>query len=429
MPYTPTPNDALIEQSIAAKALTQLNLQCVFPKTAVVDFEKGAFERGNEVKIRRPKRRRAQNIDPRGSGAGFTEAEFFKGEVTLDNLWYDGFDIYKHDGSKPISLYIKETAEQSADAICQPNEEYLYSKFRTWTLPATGVVRLGDHAPIAIVASVGGNNYAAMDNTVARNALLVMEQANVPNKGKIYHVLSSKAKSDYLGDATVLSFAGMTADAGDLIKGGLRNGEFLNRYGFDVTGSNVVGGQAQGASGTNSRTGFALSAAPTLNNDFVIADMSGVVPVGVLGFVGSAAPTGFAQGQIVQIRKSGAVIGHGVLLRINGNTLSLAPYDNSGALMIPAQFDGTETLSVPFIPSVSPFYHQEALLIAQRFIQEPSEGSGAKAVSLSDADSKLTMQVMTGNFDMKYLRERNATMMLNGGKVSDWRKAGLTLTL
>lgn len=426
MGYTPTPNDALLEQAIAANTLTQLNLKCVFPKVATVNFEKGAFDKGESVKIRRPKRRRAQNADPRAGAITFNEATYFKGEVTLENIWSDGFLVYKIDPSQTASKYVKEVSEQSADAINTPNEEYLYSKFRTWALPATGVVELGAHAPIALVASVNGANYAAMDNQVARNAQLVADTANLPTSGKLSMILSSKAKSDFLGDATILGFAGMTAKAGDLISSGLRNGQFVERYGFDMTGSNVVGGQSAVAS---SLAGIAISAAPVLNPLFLQADAQVATPVGTLDFACAAAPAGFAVGQIAQIKKGTEIVGHGVILRIAGNAVSLTPYDNSGALMVSAQFDGTEKLSIPFIPSVSPFFHEEALLIAQRLLQEPSDRSGAKAVTQVDSETNLTMQVITGNYQIERLREVNACFMMNGAKISDYRKAGLVLTL
>jgi hypothetical protein len=423
MPYTPTPNDALLEQAIAQKALTQLNLKSVFPQTAVVDFEPGAFNRGESVKIRRPKRRRAQNIDPRVSGATFAEAEYFRGEVKLENLWVDGFQVYGHDPKQTASKYVEEVADQTSDAIVTPNEEYLYSKFREWNLPSTGAVALGDHAPLAIVASISGESFAAMDNTVSRNAQLVMDTANVPSSGKLYHVLSSKAKSDFLGDSTVIGIAGWTTEAGGLISKGLRNGQFVERYGFSMTGSNVVGGQAAAGSA------LAITGEPTVNNLFTIADSATNAVAGALDFTFGSAPTGFAVGRIAQIKRGTLVLGHGVVLRIASNTVTLIPYSNSGTQMVAAQFATGDTLGIPFIPSVSPFYHQEALLIANRLIREPSEGSGAKAVSRADKDTNMTLQIFTGNYEIARVRELNAAYHMNGAKISDWRKAGLSLTL
>lgn len=425
MPYTPTPNDGLLEVSIAADALTQLNASCIYPKTGVVDYEDGAFERGETVKIRRSKRRRAQDLDPRVAAATYAEAQFFKGQVALERLWTDGFPVYGHDSKQTIDKYITESATQMADAVSTPNEEYLYSVFRTWNLPSTGAVALGDHPPIAIVASVDASgNFGLMDNAVARNSQLVMDRGNVPNSGKLSTVLSSQAKSDFLGDTTILGFAGMTAQAGNLIQGGLRNGQFVERYGFQMTGSNFVLGQS-----AVSGAALTLTGAPTLNALFTIADEATVTPVGALDFIASATPTGYAVGQIAQIRKGSTVVAHGVILRITTNTLTLVPYNLSGSKLAAAQFDGTETVRVPFVPSVNTFHHEEALLIANRMIREPSNGSGARAASQINTDTNMLIQVFSGNYDQTRVRELMTCYMLTGAKISDFRKAGLALTL
>jgi hypothetical protein len=426
MPYTPTPNDALLEQSIAAEALTQLNLISVFGKTGVTDFEDNAFNVGENVKIRRPKRRRAQSIDPRVAGATFPEAEYFRGEVTLEHLFVDGFTVYGHDPKQAASKYVQEVAQQTSYAIAAPREEYLYSKFRDWaSIPTTGPVALGDHAPLAIVASISGADYAPMDNSVARNAQLTMDLADMPTSGKLNMVLSSKAKSDFLGDSTVLGFAGLTADAGNLINNGLRNGQFVERYGFEMTGSNVVSGQA--AAGPVA--GTAITAVPVVNPLFTIADTQTATPAGALDFTFGAAPAGFAVGKIAQIKRGTQVLGHGVILRVAGSVATLVPYNNAGAKMDAAQFAIADTIGVPFIPSVSPFYHEEALLIANRFILNPSEGSGARGVKQSDPNNGMTIQIITGGYDIARVREINAAYHMVGAKISDWRKAGLALTL
>ena len=64
MPPQFTANDALLETRIAQSALTQLNLMAMYPRVCITNYEPGAYEVGNEVKIRRPRRRRATAVHP-----------------------------------------------------------------------------------------------------------------------------------------------------------------------------------------------------------------------------------------------------------------------------------------------------------------------------------------------------------------------------
>ncbi|MHC5826219.1 MAG: hypothetical protein ACYT04_62765, partial [Nostoc sp.] len=113
MPTQPfSPNTALIEVAIAQRALTQLNLAAMYPRVAVRDFEPGAFERGDSVKIRRPKRRTATDLNPRVAPFVFTEAQFFAGNVQLERLWTDGFLTYGYDSNQTMERYLAETASQ-----------------------------------------------------------------------------------------------------------------------------------------------------------------------------------------------------------------------------------------------------------------------------------------------------------------------------
>jgi hypothetical protein len=55
---------ALLQQSIAAKALTTLNLMSIFPLIATTDYENGSFEQGEQVTIRIARTKLAQDFDP-----------------------------------------------------------------------------------------------------------------------------------------------------------------------------------------------------------------------------------------------------------------------------------------------------------------------------------------------------------------------------
>ncbi|MFM6916826.1 MAG: hypothetical protein ACKPKT_04515, partial [Dolichospermum sp.] len=133
MPPQFTENDALLEKRIAISALKQLTLAVMYPRVCITDYESGAFQRGNEVKIRRPKRRRATSLNPRVQAGTFDEAGFFSGTVTLEHLWFDGWVTYGLDPSQTIDRYLKETGSMMADAIATPNDEYMNSLFTTWT--------------------------------------------------------------------------------------------------------------------------------------------------------------------------------------------------------------------------------------------------------------------------------------------------------
>ncbi|MFM6607438.1 MAG: hypothetical protein ACKPH3_25765, partial [Dolichospermum sp.] len=77
MPPQSTENDALVENRMARKALQQLKLAVMYPFVCFTDYESGAFQRGIEVKIRRPQRRRPTSLNPRVAAGTFDEAGFF----------------------------------------------------------------------------------------------------------------------------------------------------------------------------------------------------------------------------------------------------------------------------------------------------------------------------------------------------------------
>jgi hypothetical protein len=445
MPPTFSPNDGLLEVAIAKQALTQLNLNAMYPKVCIKDYQPGAFERGDSVKIRRPKRRTATDLNPRSeeqnfAGFPFKEAEFFSGSLTLERLWTDGFMTYSIDSSQTVGLYVAETASQIADAIATPNDAYMYNKFRTFDIASTGTVRLGDTAPLAISACVKDGNLVPFNNEGLRGATVFLDKENVP-QDKRYCILSSTAKGAFLGDAVVVNgFAAATIGSGQLIERGLKMGEFVERYGFLVSGCNSVGGQA-GVNDLSTDTGLQADlpiAASVADNDFLYADLTGNVPVGAVKLTLTIAADKVIQnvavGQIARIGTSGNAKAFGVILRIaDADTIApkvtLVPYAPDGSKLNPAEILTTDKFSIPSIPSVNTVNHVEALAMATRQIQEPSAGSGAVAASIVDPMSNLSIQVFSGNYSLAYVRQLNAAYMLTGAKITDFRKCGLILSL
>ncbi|NWF61781.1 MAG: hypothetical protein HXY43_21610 [Fischerella sp.] len=436
MPTPPfSPNTALLETAIAQRALTQLNLAAMYPRVAVRDFEPGAFERGDEVKIRRPKRRTAIDLNPRVAPYTFTEAQFFAGNVRLERLWTDGFLTYGYDSTQTMERYIAETAEQIADAIVTPNDSYMYSQFRTWNIAATGNVDLGDHPPIAISACVDSNGQLTnFDNEGLRGATVFLDMENVPSSNR-YCIISSTAKGAFLGDSVVVTgFAAASIGSGQLIQRGLQLGDFVERYGFMVGGSNAVGNQAgiadlDTAAGTQATLPIASVAANTV---FRYADQGTVTSVGAVDFtltVGTALQ-GVAVGQIARIGTATKATAFGVILRITGNVITLVPYAPDGTKLTAARITpGTDLFSIPTIPSVNTVNHMEGLAMATRRIAEPRRGSGAVAASITDPNTNLSIQVFTGQYDLGTVSEKNAAYMLTGSKITDFRKCGLILSL
>src|SRR6478672_782401 len=432
MPYTPISN-ALLEQAIAARALTQLNRTCIFPKVATVGYEPGAFERGESVKVRRPKRRQAADLDPRVAAATMTETSFFNASVTLERLWIDGFPIYGHDPAQAVEKYIEESALQIADAIATPNDDYMYSAYRTWSLPSTGSVALGAHPPVAVVAAVDSSGQLTdFNNTVLRSANTVLDTANVPSTSR-FSVISSVAKGAFLGDAVVVTgFVATQIGGGELVQQGLQQGAFVERYGFKITGSNTVTGQSASLDldTTGGSQGTLAIASCAANTAFTVDDEATTTYAGAVDF--TLTVTGSLQnvavGQIARIGTSSKATAFGVVLRVASNVVTLIPYTPTGSKLGAAQITpGTDVFSIPSIPSVNVCNHQEGLLMATRQIAAPSEGSGVKAASIMSPETGLSMQVFRGGYDITRVREFMAAYLLTGTRFSDWRKGALML--
>lgn len=437
MAYTPI-TAALLEQTVAARALTQLNRISVYGRTGISNYEPGAFQRGEDVKIRRPKRRVAQDVDPRGAGLTTSEGTFFNATVALEKLWGDGFPVYGHDASQAIARYVTETSGQMADSIATPKEDYEYGRFRAWTA-TTGAVAIGAHPPVQIVANVDSSgNFTDYDNVLLRAAGTVLDLQNVPSNDR-FAVMSSTAKGAFLGDSIVVTgFASaLNLGSGQLIQTGLPNNQFVERYGFQCAGSNTVSGQAATNMLANAAGGVVASTAA--NTSFTYADYEATTYVGAVNVTLTASGTtiggGVGVGQIAKIAATsgGAVVGFGVILRIDTTTatapvITLVPYAPNGTLLTAAQITTSHTMTIPAVPSVNTMHHREALLIANRAIAEPTPNSGARATTVVDAVNGNVLQLFSGQYDIRKLNEIIAVYLLSGARISDSRKCVLALS-
>jgi hypothetical protein len=439
MPPTFTANDALLETRIAQSALTQLNLMAMYPRACVTNYEPGAFEVGNDVKIRRPKRRRATELNPRTAAGTFNEAAFFSGTVTLEKLWFDGWQTYGIDPRQTIERYLAETGSQMADAIAAPNDEYMNSLFTTWSA-TTGAVALGANAPVGLAACVDSTTgqLTNFNSSGLTGAGVVLDKENVP-KADRYALISPVAGGAFLSDSiAVTGFAAAGIGGGQLIQEGMRN--FVPRFGFAVGTSNVITSQGAIAdldtsSGTQGTLAIASTAA---NTSFTYADNTTTTYVGAINLTltcATALSTSVAVGQIARLGTSSNAKAFGVILRLDKTTptapvVTLVPFAPNGTKLTAADIvPGTDLFSIPSIPSINTVNHREGLLMATRRIAEPSPGSGAVAASITDTDTNLTIQVFRGNYDTGTVSEKNAYYMLTGSKISDFRKCALILSL
>ena len=439
MPPQFTANDALLETRIAQSALTQLNLMAMYPRVCITNYEPGAYEVGNEVKIRRPRRRRATDLNPRVASGTFTEAGFFSGTVTLERLWFDGWLTYGLDSRQTIERYLAEIGSQMADAIATPNDEYMNSLFTTWTA-TTGSVALGANAPVGMAACVDSatGQLTNFNSSGLTGAGVVLDKENVP-KADRFALISPVAGGAFLSDSiAVTGFAASTIGSGQVIQDGMRN--FIPRFGFNIGTSNVISSQSAIAdldtiAGTQGTLPIASVAA---NTSFTYADNTTTTNVGAIDLTltcSTGLSTSVVIGQIVRIGASANARAFGVILRISRTTptapvVTLVPFAPNGTKLTATDIvAGTDLFSIPSIPSINTVNHREGILMATRRIAEPSPGSGAVAASITDADTNLTIQVFRGNYDTGTVSEKNAYYMLTGSKISDFRKCALILSL
>ena len=433
---------------LAKESLTQLKYNCVLPLTGVIDYEKGSFTLDDSVKIRRPKRRVAVNYDPREGGGISNEAEFFGGTLSLEVLWRDSYPVYSNTPDRSFDIYVQETATQIADAIGRANDQYVASKLRAYTATSGNVpVYLGDHPFIAMTASVDPTTgqLAKFRSDALLSARTTLKSMDVPDSD-LYGVLSTAAEGAFIGDATELNryvAAQIPGPSGgqSMYQQGIRRAQFVDRYGIKCTGSNSIYGQSAltALDGANAAV-LPIASVAEDTTKFFYADMMGNVPIGCLDITltaNTALNPAVGIGHIVRIGPSTSNAmpkGFGVILRINNAAttapiITMAVYTPEGRQLRAGEIvAGTDVFSIPLVPSVNPVYHREALLIANRELRTDN-AQNVLVKTVVDPDTKLTLQLFQGNFDIDRLRSVNAAYCLTGAKVSDWRKGCFVLSL
>lgn len=433
---------------LAQESLLQLQTLSIISSTGVRDYEPGAFEIDDTVKIRRPQRREAIDVDPREGGETSEEAGWFSGDVSLEKLFKDGFPIYANDPRQSVAKYITEAGSQVADAIAKPNEAYLYSVLRAYRATTGNGILLGDHPFIGFTASINPSTgkFDKFDAETLLHTKTVLKTNDVPDTGNLYGILSTIAEGGFIGNATemtnILSALVQGRGGGtDLYQNAIPRGQFVQRHGVNVAGSNSVTGQTaitslDGASATS----LAIASVAEDTTKFFYGDIQRATPIGALDLtltVSGALNPAVAVGTIIRvgsISSNALPTGFGVILRVN-NTVATAPIltvavcEPEGRQLRAGEIStSTDKVTVPLIPSVNAVYHQEALLIANRQLMKPEDGSGATSYVATNSGG-MAIQFYTGSFDIDRLRSKRAAYYLTGAKISDLRKGCFALSL
>lgn len=432
MPPTFAPA-AVVPQLVAASALTQLNRFGVFTRAATGNYEPLAFERGDAVTFRRARIVQSQDYDPRsGIPAVSTEPGYASNTLTLERLWTAGFPVFGHDNRDSVTRYVNDFGEQIGAAITTDNDDYFYNKFRTVSVASTGIVAYGSQPPVAMVAATNKAELVDFNKQTLINANTVLNHNNVP-AGNRFAILSSAASGGFLGDSVLVEGFGATSvGAGQLLQSGMSPGIFVPRYGFMCSSSNAVSSQT-GVAALDGASPDVPIASVALNPSFIMPDYAVTKLLGTVDItVTAAALQGVAIGQIAKIAPAseGNIAAFGLVLRVAGNVITLAPFAPNGQQVSAAQIiPGTHRLSIPSIPSISVAYHRESLLFATRLLSVPSANSGATMFVAADRASGLVVQVLQGQYRVDEFRESQRYATLIGATLSDQRKACLILSL
>lgn len=433
MPPTYAPS-AVIPQLTAAEALTQLNRRAVFARAARGDYEASAFEKSDTVTIRRARIVQSQDYDPRsGVPAATQEAGYVSATLTLERLFTAGFPVYSHDNKQARSKYVREYGEQIGSAIATSSDDYLYSKFRTLNIAASGAVAYGAHPPLSIVAADVNGELGDFNKNVLIAAGTVQNQNEVAANDR-FAILSSAAAGSFLGDAVLVEgFVATSAGSSQLLQNGMAPGVFVPRYGFMAGSSNAVGSQA-GVFDLDTGAGAQLTlpiGSVTPNALFTAADYAASTSLGTLDLTltVTGALQNVAVGQICRLGTVNKTTAYGVILRVIANVVTIVPFSVKGTKLVAAQINlASDLFSVPTIGSISVAYQREALLFATRLIAAPSENSGASMTTMADANSGLGLQIIQGGYKVDEFKESQRYATLMGSLLSDHRKAVLILS-
>lgn len=445
-PTFATLETSAVVRTLAAGSLTQLWRNASFVRAGVTDAKgvplSTSFEKGENVKIRRPKDPGlAQDYDPRSNVDAISyDTEYVVTDITLRYLLTQGFRVYSHDAN--VKQYVNEFSEVVGGSIRRSFDNALYSDgFRDWTrLPSTGTVFLGTNAPTQIVYSESAAGVMnAFGDTVLTAASATLDRAEVPSEGRYGRVTPDSGLGIERDATLVTGFAGSMASSSpgtNIIVDGIPVGMDFNRRMFSIAKSNAVTGQAAVTNIGDGAATSTVSAAVADTTVFFQADTSYAgsnVPAGAVRLtIGTTAAlnAGVAVGTICRLGATNApALAYGVILRVDsvGKFVWTIPYNSDGVLLTAAQIPGSTVFSIPRIGAVNPFFHQEHLVYATRLIEMPSPGSGAYGAYAVDPQTRVAMQVLKGSYQINQFREGLRGSILCGVAPSDSRKAVLAL--
>lgn len=421
----------ILPTSLAASALNQLNLLSVFSMAATGGYGDGAFAYGSEVQFRRIQIADAQKYNPRsGTPAVQNDLGYVTGKLTLDDLYTAGVPLFSSDYG--TEKYIKEAGQQIAFSITKGFDVDLYNRFRTPTHASTGTVKYGVNMPLRIVANETTGTFTPFtQNLLIRGGAALDEEDTAP--GDRYAIISNNAKADYLGSQTPVD-AGAVYDRlgqSNLVRDGMPLGKFVERMGFWVGSSNVIGRNGIQAAGTDLDTAASAQAALTIASAaddttvFLKADYFTATPLGAVVLTLTAtALQNIAVGQIARIASSGnATIAYGVVLRVDtvAKTVYLVPFATNGQQLSASAITANATFAIPLIPSVSVGYKKSALIYDTRQMEAPPAGAGATMVGARDDQSGLMLQIWQGGFDVDQFKSKMRYSLLSGSTFNDYR--------
>jgi hypothetical protein len=431
-----------VVKALAAGSTLQLYRKAKFAQAGVTSLEgddlSKYFQKGEATSIKRPRNTGdADDYDPRSNvDAPTVEAGYVVSNLLLEKLFTKGFPVYSHDAD--VATYIRDYTETTGAALRKSIDDYLYIKtMRSWSIPATGTVRIGANAPIQIVSDESSTGVMTnFSDAHLRAADEILFRNDVPSIGR-YARLSPTARNNFLGDVTLVSgFAGAGAQTmpGTQIVVNQDSETDVPRRSFLVGGSNAITGQSAVTDlgdGTATETITASVADTTV---FFADDSYGNVPLGAvrltLGITGAVNP-GVAVGKIARIALAGAAAtAYGVVLRVDaaGKFVWLVPYSMAGKVLPAAAITTSHIFSIPDIGSVNTASHKEHIVYASRLLNEPAPGEGAVADRAVDPELGLIVQVFKGSYNIHQFKGgiRSATLM--GAVPSDHRKAVLMLS-
>ena len=421
----------ILPTSLAASALNQLNLLSVFSMAATGGYGEGAFAYGANVQFRRIQISDAQKYNPRsGVPAPQQDIGYVTGTLNLSDLYTAGVPLYSSDYG--AEKYIKEAGQAIAFSITKGFDVDLYNRFRTPTHASIGAVQYGVNMPLRIVANESSGTFTPFtQNLLIRGGAGLDEEDTTP--GERYAIISNTAKADYLGSQTPVD-AGAVYDRlgqSNLVKDGLPLGRFVERMGFNLGSSNVIGrngiqlGSSDLDTATSVQGSLPISAATDDVSFFFKADYATPTALGaVVLSLTATGLQGLAVGQIARIADGSNVsIAYGVVLRIDSvaKQVYLVPFAPNGHQLSASSVVSGASFSVPLIPSVSVGYKKSALIYDTRQMEAPPEGAGATMVGAKDDQSGLMLQIWQGGYDINQFKSSMRYSLLSGSTFNDYR--------